>query len=123
LPGNPLRAFEHEEQLIAVSESNVRVFSLVDLDVAHETADLTIGTCTASNTTYPLDNGFARDQYDQDGYLFGCSVGAARGGGSSGWPVLLGLLALALPRLERRWRSRHDLAQGFRALDGSGGMQ
>jgi Beta propeller domain len=104
LPGNPRRAFEHDQQLIAVSESNVRAFSLSDLDVAHQTADLTIGTCTESNTTYPLDNDFAGDGHNQDGYLFACSVGAARGGGSSGWRVLLGLLALALPRLKRRQR-------------------
>lgn len=41
VPGNPKRAGE----LLAVSHSNVRAFSLANLDVVAETADVTIGTC------------------------------------------------------------------------------
>ncbi|HKU37778.1 MAG TPA: beta-propeller domain-containing protein, partial [Polyangiales bacterium] len=99
LPGNPRRAFEHDSQLIAVSESNVRAFSLADLDVAHQTADLSIGTCTSSEPPYPSSGGFVRDDYS-----YACSISAAHGGGQSG-PWLLGLLALVLLRLQRRCRS------------------
>ena len=94
------RALARRAQLIAVSESNVRAFSLADLDVAHQTADLSIGTCTTSEPPYPSSGGFVRDDYS-----YACSVSAAHGGGQSGlW--LLALLALALLRLQRRCRSR-----------------
>jgi hypothetical protein len=98
LSGHPLRAFEHHQEMIAVSDSNVRAFSLSDLDVADQTADLTIGTCTAPNTPTPLYDGFAQDRYN-----LGCSALAAHDD-RDGWPLLLGLVALALPSLKRRCR-------------------
>jgi hypothetical protein len=45
VPGNPKRAIELSGELLAVSDSNVRAFSLADLDVVVQTADVTIGTC------------------------------------------------------------------------------
>lgn len=47
--GNPRRALENGQEMIAVSDSNIRSFSLASLDVAKQTADLTIGTCVAKS--------------------------------------------------------------------------
>ena len=52
VPGNPRRAFEHEEGLLTVSDSNVRAFSLENLAVAHQTADVVIGTCVPEMDTF-----------------------------------------------------------------------
>ena len=52
MPGNPRRAFEHEEGLLTVSDSNVRAFSLENLAVAHQTADVVIGTCVPEMDTF-----------------------------------------------------------------------
>jgi hypothetical protein len=45
MPGNPKRAIELSGELLAVSDSNVRAFSLANPDVVAQTADVTIGTC------------------------------------------------------------------------------
>lgn len=47
--GNPRRSFEKTGSLIAVSDSNVRSFSLTDHDVASQASDLVIGTCVAKS--------------------------------------------------------------------------
>ena len=39
---------------LAVSDSNVREFSLADVDVAHQTADLVIGTCVPDSDGTPV---------------------------------------------------------------------
>ena len=105
LPGNPRRAFEQGSAMIAVSDSNVRSFSLADLGIAHETADLTIGSCVppASPYSYPAGPaGPAGGQpYEGDGPPMACAVapGALPAGG---WPFTLGLGAAALMFARRR---------------------
>lgn len=78
--GNPRRAFENNGEMITVSDSNVRSFSLATRDVAFQTADVQIGTCTPhsySESFYQGDN-YAYDDYGGYGYrrhgFFGCSV-------------------------------------------------
>ncbi len=45
VPGNPKRAIELTGELVAVSDSDVRAFSLANPDVVAQTADVSIGTC------------------------------------------------------------------------------
>jgi hypothetical protein len=52
LPGNPRRAFENGGEMVTVSDSNVRAFSLENMAVAHQTADLVIGTCVPDPNPY-----------------------------------------------------------------------
>lgn len=68
--GNPRRAFENNGEMVTVSDSNVRSFSLAARDIAFQTADLTIGTCTPYSYT--------RD-YEQGPYYFGDDVGRGYG--------------------------------------------
>jgi hypothetical protein len=97
LPGHPRRAFENGGDLVTVSDSNVRAFSLANLDIAHQTADLLIGTCEPSTgTTYtpvPVGNDVRR------GPVMVCSLADGRG---PGWPAL----AAALLGLAAAWRRR-----------------
>ncbi|HEX4422653.1 MAG TPA: beta-propeller domain-containing protein [Kofleriaceae bacterium] len=106
LPGNPRRAFELSGEMVTVSDSNVRAFSLADTVVAAPDADLVIDTCTPDDPTGGYNQGGFGDgvgvgdevgggEYS-DGY--GCS--ASRGGG--GGFVLIGLgLALSVRRRRR----------------------
>jgi hypothetical protein len=55
VPGNPKRALELSGELLAVSDADVRAFSLANLDVATQTADVTIGTCVMA--TLPTQTG------------------------------------------------------------------
>ncbi|MCU0687592.1 MAG: hypothetical protein MUF34_36005 [Polyangiaceae bacterium] len=75
--GNPRRALENGSELVAISDSNVRTFSLADRDSAIETADVVIGACTATTTT-PAPPAGCRGAEAASGRS-GCS-------GSSGWP-------------------------------------
>jgi uncharacterized protein (TIGR03382 family) len=93
VPGNPRRAFENNGEMLAVSDSNVRSFSLSRLEVAHQTADLTIGTCTPSNS---YSTGYLYDDDYRHGF-FGCSAAGGGGGG-----VLFGLLLVAGLLFRRR---------------------
>jgi hypothetical protein len=52
LPGNPRRALENGGELLTISDSNVRTFSLTDTSVADQTADLTIGMCVPPPSPY-----------------------------------------------------------------------
>jgi hypothetical protein len=46
MPGNPKRAIELSQgELLGVSDSDVRAFSLANLDMSMQTADVSIGTC------------------------------------------------------------------------------
>ena len=54
VPGNPRRALENGVEVLAVSDSNVREFSLASVDVAHQTADLVIGTCVPDSDGTPV---------------------------------------------------------------------
>jgi hypothetical protein len=103
LPGHPRRAFENGGDLVTVSDSNVRAFSLANLDIAHQTADLVIGTCTpsAQSTTYvgnPYEGG---GRVDSPVIL--CSLAAGRG---PGWPALAAVLLGLTVGLRRRARNR-----------------
>jgi hypothetical protein len=77
MPGNPKRAIELSGELLAVSDSNVRAFSLTNLDVVAQTADVTIGTCVMP--TIPGQGGFVGGGGVAPG--FGNDVG---GGGAFG---------------------------------------
>jgi hypothetical protein len=98
LPGHPRRAFENGGDLVAVSDSNVRAFSLANVNIAHQTADLVIGTCAPSNgSTYV---GQPVDGYQERQPVMVCSLTDGRG---PGWPALVPvLLALAVGRRRRR---------------------
>ena len=107
LPGNPRRALENGNELIAVSDSNVHTFSLSNLDVAHQTADLVIGECMTPTTDPPYGGFGERRPVDGVGdYPRACSIAAGRGRGGLGeWcPVLLALAALARRRTPRDQR-------------------
>jgi hypothetical protein len=102
LPGHPRRAFESGPDLVTVSDSNVRAFSLANLDIAHQTADLVIGTCEPSTgTTYtpvPIGNDVARRP------VMACALADGPG---PGWPaVAAALLGLAVGGRRRRGRGR-----------------
>jgi len=113
LPGNPRRAFELGGQMIAVSDSNVRAFGLENPDVAHQTADVVIGTCVPDTDPgyYGGGGGPVVGGGDRvgDGYPRACSAAPGR---TSGWaPVALALAFLAV----RSTRARSALARAVRA--------
>jgi hypothetical protein len=98
MPGNPRRAFEHGQELLAVSDSNVRAYSLEDLGVAHQTADVIIGKCVVDTIAVSGPTG---TDFQEARPPMACSAA----GGGAGWGALtLGLMALAIGR--RRSRSR-----------------
>ncbi|HVT07317.1 MAG TPA: beta-propeller domain-containing protein [Polyangia bacterium] len=105
LPGNPRRALENGVQAIAVSDSNVRAFSLADLDVAHQTADLVIGTCVPdadAPTVYqpPAGGGY---HAAEAGGAPGVACAMAPGARSPRvWPVLFLAISLVVVRCRRR---------------------
>lgn len=109
LRGHPRRAFQKDGELVTVSESNVRSFSLSFRDFPVQTADLVIGACTPYNTNEPTEPGFIGDGIDDtwSGHRFGffaCSTTGSlpvHGSASGALAVsLFGLLAAA--RLLRR---------------------
>lgn len=107
LRGNPRRAFEKDREMITVSDSNVRSFSLASLDQAKQTADLVIGTCVPKTLPgYGVGFGDDGDYYGHHG-LFGCTVSPARAAGGGGLlGGLGGLLGLGLlTRAARRRRA------------------
>jgi hypothetical protein len=105
LPGHPRRALEVGDELLAVSDSNVRAFALADPQVANQTADLVIDTCVPdSDTGYDGGGGGGDDPNyeggDQGGYEYGaCAAGR---GGTSGAFVIAFALLLARRRRGRR---------------------
>jgi hypothetical protein len=108
LPGNPRRAFEQGDAMITVSDSNVRSFTMSDPNVAHQSADLTIGTCVpASLPGYaaPADGVYRGGGDGQGAYPMACSLAKADGADRR-WPVtfVLGALGLLLARRRRRPR-------------------
>jgi hypothetical protein len=122
LPGNPRRAFEDGTQMITVSDSNVRSFALADLTAAHQTADLTIGTCTSpEEPTVSGGNNGGVGVNNGGGYYRGgdgaplplaCSAAGGRGSGVPGIALaLLGALA-ALNRRRRGGRTAPAAAAG-----------
>jgi hypothetical protein len=111
LPGNPRRAFEHgQQEMLAVSDSNVRAFSLEDLRVAHQTADVTIGTCVPYANTFPGASGVGSGGGFNDGEPrppLACSAA----GGSFRWSGLA--LALAALAVARRRPRRANMPQAW----------
>ena len=88
VPGNPKRAIELSPgELLAVSDSDVRAFSLASLDVSKETADVSIGMCvqaTIPGQTGPGDGigGFGGDFGDDIGQGQGDQSNASGNGAS-----------------------------------------
>jgi hypothetical protein len=77
MPGNPKRALELSQgELLAVSDSDVRAFSLANLDVSMQTADVSIGMCV--QPTIPGQTGVGIG----DG--FGDNIGGGQGGDIQG---------------------------------------
>jgi uncharacterized protein (TIGR03382 family) len=108
--GNARRAFLFEDRMIAVSDTNVRAFSLQNWDASIMTADLVIGQCgTYSNGTpypgyptdpgYPYNNGYYGNDYDyasrDGGYLCSTSAKSFHAPMSAAGTAALGLVALA----------------------------
>ena len=103
VPGNPRRAFEHNEELLTVSDSNVRAFSLANLAVAHQTADLVIGTCVPETDTFvgPPNGTFGGWEGDGGRAPLACSAAS----GPVRWNALaFVLIALAIARGRRTSR-------------------
>jgi len=106
LPGNPRRAFEHEEGLLTVSDSNVRAFSLENLAVAHQTADVVIGTCVPDTDTFVgPPNGVNGGGWEGEGGRAPLACSAA-GSGFVGWHALAFAFAVTLAMARARRRSR-----------------
>ncbi len=64
--GNPRRAFELKRHMVAVSDSNVRAFSLGDGDFGAQRSDVVIGTCvtpTDAPAPSPADHGMGGRDY------------------------------------------------------------
>jgi hypothetical protein len=117
IAGNPRRAFENQGEMLTVSDSNVRSFSLAQLgqyDTAAATADLVIGTCVAD--VLPNETGYGANPGAVGGggyYYYGggdggarfgaCTVGAAgTSGGAAGSAFLaFGCALLAFARRRR----------------------
>jgi hypothetical protein len=76
VPGNPKRALELTGELLAVSDSDVRAFSLASLDSVSQTADVPIGQCVPA--TIPGQTGFGGGG---GGIDFGGGGGAPYNGG------------------------------------------
>jgi hypothetical protein len=97
VPGNPKRALELSGELIAVSDSDVRAFSLASLDVVAQTADVAIGQCvpaTIPGQTYyggGGGGGFGGNNYTPpyNDVVYGDDAGAPSNGAASTpswWP-------------------------------------
>lgn len=57
IPGTPRRALVHDGRLLAVSETNVRAYSLLSRDSSEPLADLSVAACTV-RTTSPQEGSF-----------------------------------------------------------------
>jgi hypothetical protein len=120
ISGNPRRAFENDGEMLTVSDSNVRSFSLANIATATQTADLVIGTCVAD--VLPGQTGYAPGNYGVGGasyysggrYGTACSVGAAgapAGGGVAGSGLAFGAALLLFGRVSRRYREERSRAR------------
>lgn len=106
IAGNPRRALRRSGELLAVSDSHVRSFSLERTDVADMTAEVTIGACL--QRTPPISNDVWREgpnryNYEHDSgddYYRGCSMGAPSR--TSPWSLAIGVAFAALALRRRR---------------------
>jgi uncharacterized secreted protein with C-terminal beta-propeller domain len=118
MAGNPRRALVNQNELVAVSDSNVSAF---DIATATKTADITIGKCevrttdVTGNTTvtpptqgpdYYPGNRYYDDYGSDDDKPFACS--STRRGGSTSWTGMGLGLALVVGSIARRRASRRD---------------
>jgi uncharacterized protein (TIGR03382 family) len=105
LPGNPRRAIENGNELLTVSDSNVRAYSLADTSVAHVLADVTIDTCTPDTSGYYPGNPGNNNNNDNNNNEYGggqAYPGACSAGTGSG--TLVPTLGIALALVMRRRR-------------------
>jgi hypothetical protein len=124
LTGNPRRAFEKTGEMITVSDTNVRSFSLANRDIAQRTADLVIGDCVENvlpssgsggavvpagpaQPAQPPANPSQPTPIMDGRYTYhnpeACSVGATPGSHALAWPAGA-FFALAISALARRSR-------------------
>ncbi len=96
LPGNPRRALEHGGELLALSDSHVRSFSLAPANFAQTTATLTIDVCTPRDRTGLVGR---RSRYP---YWVGCATSP---GSKAPTGALLAIAALAVALVRGRRRS------------------
>lgn len=106
ISGNPRRALRHQAELLAVSDSHVRAFSLSRIDVAQQTAEVQIGACVQRTTPYGNGDwgGGEGDYYDGDYRDSHCSMGVPSPRTTS-WPLAVGVAALAVGVSRRRRRA------------------
>jgi hypothetical protein len=90
LPGNPRRALEKDDALLALSDSTLRSFSRASLDVPRPLSELTIGECVARDAS----GGWGGGGWEGD-YYQACSAG---GSPRALGPLVLVTLALGLRR-------------------------
>lgn len=118
MAGNPRRALVNQNQLLAVSDSNVTSFDITQRSSVLQTADLVIGTCelrTASNTGTPMNGweGGGRGNFEggwsdwegDDQGAFACSS-TRTGGTRTTWATALVGLGLVAGAIRRRLRVR-----------------
>ncbi len=110
LPGNPRRAFENAGEMLTVSDSNVRAFALDNPAIAHQTADLVIGSCVPDTSSVYIGGGNGLPPNGagpggNDYYYDNPRACSAAGGGTNDFaPVMLVIVAVALrPARRRRW--------------------
>lgn len=74
IPGSPRRALVHDGRLLAVSDTNIRSFSLLLRDQTTPTADLSVGSCTLQPQGTPQNGGRGHDYVERggDGYWGSC---------------------------------------------------
>lgn len=101
LPGNPRRALEHRDRLLALSDSHLRSFSLAELTNPAPVSELVVGECTPRDPSGGWAGGGWNnegwdDQYLQDDYR-ACSAGRSSGAGA----LLLVGAALVIARRRR----------------------
>jgi hypothetical protein len=116
MAGNPRRALVNQNELVAVSDSNVSAF---DIATATKTADITIGKCEVRTTDVttngpavnPTQNQGPRDYddvyYDDRDKPFACTT-TRRGGASTSWAGMALGLGVAIGSIARRRASRRD---------------
>jgi len=114
--GNPRRALQHNGELLAVSDSNVSLFSLGSGGaVSIKTADLVIGTCAPKQLPYDYGYDDVREgkAYNCSPFFFKCSTTpGGRSGSASGIVLLLSTLGLVATVRAAKQRRRGRAASG-----------
>lgn len=113
MAGNPRRALVNQNELVAVSDSNVSAF---DIATASKTADVTIGTCevrtngTSSSGFVPANGNpsyrYYGEDYEGDDYHT-CSS-SRRGGSTTSWATILVGMGAVVGAVARRRAARRS---------------